>query len=201
MIGTWTRDFNELPSRAYQVVLADCPWAYYGDPNKPQAAGKHYSCMPLEDLKALHVSRLVQKKAVCLMWATGPKLHEAIELLSAWEFHYRGVFQVWVKTNKEGKPIGAQGVRPSFTKQLDEFLLVGSTEKKGRTLPLLTESMPQNVLTPRPADPLGRPAHSAKPPVFRENIVKVFGDAPRVELFCRGVGAPGWDAWGNEVSG
>lgn len=195
-----TRDFSKLIRHNHQVVLADPPWQYYGSATKDQAAAKHYRCMSPEELAALPVETLVRKNAVCLMWATGPHLASAIALLNAWSFHYRGVFQVWIKTNKAGKPIGAQGVRPSFTKQLDEFLLVGSTQRKGRTLPLRTESMPQNVFAPRPADERGKPIHSAKPEVFRENIEAVFGNVPRVELFCRGTPRVGWSGWGNEIT-
>ena len=30
----------------YDIVMLDPPWAHYGDPNKPAAAGKHYTCIP-----------------------------------------------------------------------------------------------------------------------------------------------------------
>ena len=40
--------------------------------------------------------------------------------------------------------------------------------------------------------------HSRKPDVARENIVKICGDIPRVELFARQT-TDGWDCWGNQV--
>ena len=40
--------------------------------------------------------------------------------------------------------------------------------------------------------------HSKKPNVFREQIVKLMGDVPRIELFARN-SSVGWDVWGNEV--
>lgn len=54
--------------------------------------------------------------------------------------------------------------------------------------------MGQVVLAPRGA-------HSAKPPIFRERIVQLLGDRPRVELFARGEATPGWDAMGMESDG
>ena len=107
-------------------------------------------------------------------------------------FHYRGVAYVWVKTARDGHIISGQGVRPTFTKPTTEFLLVGSTSRRGRPLKLLTEAQGQVVLAPR-----GR--HSEKPAVFRQRLIDLLGDVPRIELFAR-ERVEGWDAWGNEVS-
>lgn len=182
------------PERSdYRVVLADPPWAYYGDPNKPQAAGKHYSMMSTEAISALPVAGLVERPAVCFMWATGPKLPDAIEVMRAWGFHYRGIAYVWVKTSASGKIINGQGVRPSFVKPTTELVLVGSTCKTGRALPLKTEGQAQVLLAPRPGN-----KHSAKPKEIHQRIEDLLGDVPRIELFARNR-APGWDAWGNEL--
>ena len=40
--------------------------------------------------------------------------------------------------------------------------------------------------------------HIRKPDAIREEIVRLCGDVPRIELFARS-SAPGWDVWGNEV--
>lgn len=40
--------------------------------------------------------------------------------------------------------------------------------------------------------------HSEKPEYFRNMIVDVSGDLPRIELFAREK-FQGWDSWGNEV--
>jgi len=181
------------PTQKYQVVLADPPWAYYGDSNKNQAAGKHYSLMATKDISALPVRDLVEKRAACFMWATGPRLPEAIDVMRAWGFHYRGIAYVWVKTSAAGKIISGQGVRPTFVKPTTELVLVGSTCKTGRPLPLLTEGQGQVVLAPRPGN-----RHSAKPPEIRQRIVELLGDVTRIELFARDR-IEGWDAWGNEV--
>ena len=87
--------------------------------------------------------------------------------------------------------MGAAGVRPTLVKPTTELLLAATTNRKGRVFPLLTEAMRQVVLAPR-----GR--HSEKPSVFRDRIVELVGDRPRIELFARTT-APGWDCWGNEV--
>lgn len=183
----------ELARRDYRVVLADPPWAYYGDPSKPQAAGKHYALLDTEQICSLPVREFVEEPAVCFMWATASKLSDAIWVMRAWGFYYRTVAYVWVKTAANGQIIHGQGIRPTLTKPTTEFVLAGTTNRKGRALPLLTEGQGQVVLASRPSN-----KHSAKPPEVRKRIVELLGDVPRVELFARDV-EPGWDVWGNEV--
>ena len=182
-----------LPRKDYRVIYADPPWAYYGSATKPQAAGKHYPLMDTGAICALPVAEHIEHPAVCFMWATGPKLDEAMTVMRAWGFHFRGVAYVWVKTNAKGEPIHGQGVRPTLVKPTTEFVLAGSTNLRGRPLPLLTEGQAQVLLAPRPGN-----RHSAKPPQIRERIVALLGDIPRVELFAREK-VEGWDSWGNEV--
>lgn len=179
-----------LPRCDYEIIYSDPPWAYFGDPDKPQAAGKHYTLMPTEEIGALPVRSFCAKNAVCFLWATGPKLPEALKVMEAWGFFFRGVAFVWVKTNKAGKIINGQGVRPTLVKPTTEFVLAGTTCKTGRPLPLLTEAMGQVLLASRPGE-----KHSAKPPEIRSRIVELLGDRPRAELFAR-TQEPGWDIWG-----
>jgi N6-adenosine-specific RNA methylase IME4 len=187
-------DLSTLGGR-YKLVYVDPAWEYYGDPDKPQAAGKHYNTVPIEEMMALPVRQLMDGDGVVFMWATGPKLAEAIDLLRAWGFHYRGIAYVWIKTTRDGRVIEGQGIRPSFVKQLDELVIVGSTQPEGRTLPILTESQGQNIFEPRPDG-----VHSRKPEEARWRIEELFGDIPRIELFAR-CRYSGWDAWGLEADG
>ena len=43
-----------------------------------------------------------------------------------------------------------------------------------------------------------RTKHSKKPQKVRDNIERLFGHLPRIELFAREY-VTGWDVWGNEV--
>ena len=95
-----------LPAGPFEVILADPPWAYYGDPHKDQAAGKHYPCMTAAQLAAVKVPKIAARRAVLFLWATGPKLPEAIELMRAWRFSYLGVAFVWVKTRRAPRSPG-----------------------------------------------------------------------------------------------
>jgi N6-adenosine-specific RNA methylase IME4 len=187
-------DFNAVPNASYQVIYTDPPWFYYGAEDKMAAAGKHYSLMSDADLKAMPVRHKCADKAVVFMWATCPRLDAAVDLLREWGFHFRGVPFVWVKTRADGAPIGAQGVRPSIVKPLVELVVAGSTEAKGRPLPLLDEAVQQTVFSPR-----GR--HSEKPVEVRNRIDRLYGPVKRLEMFARGAPVAGWDRFGNQLGG
>lgn len=177
--------------RQYKVVLADPPWDHYGDPGKHAAAGKHYSLMSQEQLRQLPVRSIMAPKSVLFLWATGPRLHLAIDAISSWGLHYRGVTYVWVKTNRAGRIIAGQGVPPTFTKPTTEFLLAATTIKTGRPFPIHSFNQAQVVLAPRQG-------HSEKPEVFHTLIEELCGDLPRIELFARKQYL-GWHTWGDEA--
>lgn len=130
---------------------------------------------------------------VLFMWATSPKLSEAIHLGERIGLHYRGVAFVWVKTNRAGAPLGAMGVRPSITKPTTEFVLSFAVRAKGRPLPLSDESIVQTVFAP-----LSR--HSVKPELVQDRIDLMYPTASKCELFARRH-RPGWDCVGMEVDG
>jgi len=136
----------------YEIILADCPWPYYGSKVKDAAAGKHYDLMSLDDIAKIPVREMAEKRAALFLWATCPRLPDAIDTIRAWGWHYRGVAFAWCKVRKsDGALIHGQGVPPTFTKPSMELLLVATTMKTGRAFPLLDLAMPQVVLAPRGA--------------------------------------------------
>lgn len=182
----------EWPTEKYDIVYADPPWPYYGDPNKNAAAGKHYSLMSMEDICSLPVRSLFDGAGALFCWATSPRLHFALQAIEAWGLHYRGIAHIWAKSRKsDGALIHGQGIRATYSKPTTELLLLATTCKTGRPFPLLDEALPQVVLAPR-----GR--HSEKPADFRGLIEQGYGKRPRIELFARG-SIPGWDVWGDQA--
>lgn len=150
--------------------------------------------MTQESLNALPVKSLLKRPGAVLLWATGPRLDFAIETLKAWGLRYRGVAFVWVKTRKDGVIINGQGVPPTFTKPTTEFVLLGTTRKSGRPIPLQKFNTPQVVLAPR-----GK--HSAKPEIFRKHIEETFKPPyEKLEMFARKT-TPGWSVIGNGING
>jgi N6-adenosine-specific RNA methylase IME4 len=180
-----------LPAGTFDIVYADPPWFYYGSQIKDAAAAKHYPLMSQEDLARLPVRSIMSKRAALFMWATGPRLDFALDLIARWGLHFRGVAYVWVKTNRRGNIISGQGVPPTFTKPTTEFVLSATTMAAGRPFPILDLAQSQVILHPRGL-------HSEKPPLFRELIEKLCGDRQKIELFAR-TRAPGWQSWGADL--
>jgi N6-adenosine-specific RNA methylase IME4 len=181
-----------MPPGPFDIVYADPPWSYYGSPIKDAAAAKHYSLMSQEQLAQLPVREIMAKRAALFLWATGPRLHMAIDLIERWGLHFRGVLYVWVKINRRGEIIRGQGVAPTFTKPTSEFVLAATTMPVGRPFPLLDFAQAQVVLHERSE-------HSRKPVVFRTMIEELCGKRPRVELFAR-ERARGWASWGSPLT-
>ncbi len=181
-------DVPPLPPGPFDIVYADPPWTYYGSPIKDAAAAKHYALMSQAALADVPLHDIMSKRAALFLWATGPRLHYAIELIERWKLHFRGVLYVWVKTNRRGEIIRGQGIPPTFTKPTSEFVLAATTMRTGRPFPLLDLAQAQVVLAPRTM-------HSSKPAIFRTMIEGLCGDRPRIELFARETPS-GWVSWG-----
>ncbi|MEW6495383.1 MAG: MT-A70 family methyltransferase [Cyanobacteriota bacterium] len=173
----------------FDVILTDPPWFYYGDQTKMGAAGKEYSLMSDEDL--LQFRYPLNNPGVLFMWATGPRLDFAIKCMEAQNLFYRGVAFVWIKTTKDGKPIGAQGVRPSIVKPITEFVLVASTKKFGRPLPIQSEGVVQTIFAPKQK-------HSQKPEEVQNRIEHLYPTQSKAEFFARRHRA-GWTCFGDEI--
>ena len=179
-----------LPSTpTYDVILADCPWRYDSRGYGEGAVSQRYPTMSVDDLKALPVGALASKTSVLFLWATGPKLPEALEVMRAWGFTFKTVFKTWIKTYANGKPTLGIG---HWSRGCTELLLVG-TRGGGYMKWRTKRDEPQFH-----SAPLGR--HSAKPPEIRD-MIRDYMDVPnRIELFARSR-AEGWDAWGLEIPG
>jgi len=201
-------------SGPYEIIYADFPWPYtsFG------TAKLTYKQMTEPEISAFDWMQFTANRCAVFSWVTGPKLDLALRCGEQWRerhgLHYQGIAYIWVKTTKDGVPIRASGPRPRFVKPLDELLLVFSTHPNERVFPLLSESQVQHVFEPDldayevlppewPVDYVLAPkqrTHSRKPAIFRDLIVELLGDRPRIELFAR-ERWPGWDCWGLEAPG
>ena len=88
--------------KKYQIIYADPPWRY--DRSGVQgSAEKIYPTMTQEDICNLPVADITDKDAVLFLWATFPKLREALQTIKSWGFQYKSVAFVWLKRNKNGQ--------------------------------------------------------------------------------------------------
>jgi|688.fasta_scaffold17317_4 N6-adenosine-specific RNA methylase IME4 len=178
-----------METKTYDIIITDPPWNYYGSTDGMGDAAKHYSLMYDEDI--CKIKYPLSEKSILLVWATSPKLEVAMQAIQRHGLHFRGVAFVWVKTSRKGEPIGAQGVRPSITKPLTEFVLAASKTPKGRPLPLSSESICQTVFAMRGE-------HSQKPEEIQDRLEQMYPSATKAEFFARRHRA-NWDCFGGEL--
>ena len=166
-----------LTDGPWSVIYADPPWRYE-DAEPTRAIENHYPTMTHEEFCNLTIP--AADDSVLFMWATSPKLTEALAVMDAWGFTYR-TSMVWVKDR-----IGMG----YYARQRHEFLLIG---KRGNLPVPEPPDRPDSVIEA----PLGR--HSEKPSIVAETIANMYPHLPKVELFSRQARL-GWDAWGNEAA-
>jgi N6-adenosine-specific RNA methylase IME4 len=171
---------EELAGGPFRVILIDPPWSYEGASSPDRTAERHYPTLSHDELAALPVASIAARQAALFLWVTPPKLGEAIDLVGRWGFEYR-TCAVW---DKEVAGLG------SWFRQQHELLLVAT---RGRLVAPPPSARPPSVVRAR------RGRHSEKPHVVREMIAAMYPRMPRLELFARSA-APGWVAWGNEIS-
>ena len=168
---------RELPTGAFEVILADPPWRYQFSETQSREIENHYPTMDLDDIKNLNVPSA--DDSVLFLWATAPKLEEALEVLNSWGFTYK-TCAVWDK-EKIGMGYWFRGQH--------ELLLVGT---KG-SFPTPEPSARFSSIIKEP-----RSTHSTKPKVIYEMLEAMFPGRTYLELFCR-TPRDGWEVWGNEV--
>ena len=140
----------------------------------------HYPTMKTADICALKF--YIARDAVLYLWATAPKLEDALRVMKAWGFAYK-TQMVWDK----GSPAYGFWFRGQH-----EILLVGT---KGKFSPPKKDGKWFNLPSVWREK---RTRHSAKPKGIRDYIKAAFPDARRLEVFARDV-AEGWDCWGDGV--
>lgn len=163
--------------KKYQIIYADPPWRYRYCASHSRKIENQYPTMTLSSIKSLKIP--TEDNAVLYLWATSPKLTEALEVMSAWGFDYRSSL-CWDK--------GKIGMGYWFRGQ-HEFLLVGV---KGKHSPPEPSKRISSMLK------WPHTKHSKKPTCIRYYINQWFPNAIKIELFAREK-SEGWDVWGNEV--
>lgn len=165
-----------MPEGQFNVIYADPPWRYEFSQTSMRAIENHYPTMDLEDIKRLEIP--VAEKAVLLLWATAPKLEEALEVLNAWGFTYK-TCAVWDK-EKIGMGYWFRGQH--------ELLLLGV--KGNFPAPAEGNRFSSVIRSPRTG-------HSKKPQDVYTMIEAMFPHGKYLELFSREKRS-GWGGWGNE---
>jgi len=175
--GKYIKALGKPPKENFDVVYADPPWRYDFSKSKSRAIESHYGTLPLDDICNLKIS--AKKDSVLFLWATAPKIREALQVMESWGFEYK-TNMVWVK-EKIGMGYHARGRH--------ELLFIG-IKGKGK-LNTAIEKYESVILQPRGV-------HSKKPEIVYTIIEASYPNCSYLELFARNT-REGWASWGDEI--
>lgn len=189
-IESTIKNFKNFTSgKKYRTIYADPPWQFQNRTGKVAPEHKRlkrYPTMKLDDIKALPVAEVADKKCHLYLWVPNALLPDGIEVLRAWGFEYKTNL-IWEKVRQDGGPDG-RGVGFYF-RNVTEILLFGIIGQNNRTLqPARTQV---NLLRTRKRE------HSRKPDEFVD-LIENCSPGPYLEMFARG-DREGWDMWGNQA--
>ena len=168
----------ELPHKLFSVIYADPPWQYDFSLTINREIENQYPTMTIEEICNMNINSVAAPDCVLLLWATNPKLLEAIQVIRAWGFIYK-TNMVWIK-DKIGMGY--------YARQRHELLLIAT---RGNSIVPIPENRPDSVIESP------RENHSAKPPMVYKIIDDMFPGIPKIELFARSKHVD-WEIWGNE---
>jgi len=172
----------------YSIILADPPWQFNNKNtggSMISGASNQYQTTSIEDLKKIPVNDITADDAILIMWYVGAMPQEAIDLVKSWGFTLKNMNGfVWNKLTVKSKPFFGMGF---YTLAGSESAIIAT---KGKFKP--ASHSVRAVITA----PIGK--HSEKPKEFREAIVELCGDLPRLEMFAREE-TKGWTVFGNEA--
>ena len=163
--------------RLPELVMADPPWSYDHQKAGNREIENHYTTAQTGEIES-HAPQTADD-CILLLWATAPKLLEALSVVDAWGFSYK-TCAVWDK-KKVGMGYWFRGQH--------ELLLVGV---KGSASPTPEPARRSSVFE----EPRGR--HSVKPICVYEWVENAWPDLVKLEMYCRSPRS-GWMVWGNEV--
>lgn len=176
----------------FKTVVADFPWQYHnvntGGSMKSGAAA-HYPTMSDDEIADFPMDEIVDPDgSVLFLWATVPRLYDAMKFMDYWGFDYKTKitrYKATIVSKGDYMAInpGRLGMGFWFRGAIEECLV--GTMGKFRAFHC---QEPNIIIAPRRE-------HSQKPEEFW-TLVEPLSPAPRVELFCRGAPRPGWAGWG-----
>ncbi len=182
----------------FDLGLSDPPWRFsnwsigemakYGEKWAKRMGRSPYPVMTTEDICKMPVGDLFGKDAIMLMWTTSPKIADGSThaVLKAWGFTPVTIGFVWIKMNPSGR--GLHTGLGYHSRQNAEFIFIAT---RGKGLSRVATDVHSVITYPR-----GK--HSAKPPIARARIERLYGNVNRVELFAREA-VSNWSRFGNEV--
>jgi len=188
----------------YPVIIADPPWnfAEWSEKGNSKGAYRHYGVMNTDAIMGIPVNEVAADDSVLLLWATWPKLIDAMRVGDAWGFSYKTLGFIWVKRSLQGSAWHT-GLGYYTRANSEPCLLFTKGHPKRRSMGVhqlivddeSVDCLPgfEEVLTARLT------AHSAKPEEFYKRVEDLLAP-PYLELFGRRT-RDNWQVCGNEING
>ena len=87
--GNWP--FGTISPFCWDLIMADPPWEFqtYSAKGAGKSASAQYRTMTTEEICALPVGDLAAKNCMLWLWATAPRLPDALKVIKAWGFRYQ----------------------------------------------------------------------------------------------------------------
>lgn len=171
------KDAPPIPVGLYDIIYADPPWQYDFSETDSRKVENQYPTMAVEEIAELKIP--TADDCTLFLWATTPKIREALLVLDKWGFDYKTNL-VWDK-EKIGMGYWFRGQH--------ELLMVAT---KGDAQPP-AESVRVASVYKEP-----RTEHSKKPDYFYGLVEAYFPNGKYLELFARQKYSNKWETWGNE---
>jgi N6-adenosine-specific RNA methylase IME4 len=176
----------------YPIIYADPPWKYdfaqYGD-----VAIKGYHTLDVAEIIDFEIEgkllkeNYFDKNAVLFLWATNPKLVEALQVMAGWGFEYKTNI-CWDKMKATSSTMG------KWLMGRHELLLIGT---KGKMPPPNPDRKIESIYQEE------KTGHSKKPEFFYDLIEGWYAlpeEAKYLELFSRSKHGEKWEVLGNQVA-
>ncbi len=204
-----SKSLLDLPNQKFRCILADPPWDFDDKGSRVHPSHKgcaaRYQTMTNATIRGLGVGELATDDAMLWLWTTWSHLLDgsATAVATAWGFTPKQCIP-WIKA-KDGKSKAAYQDHPAvralflaglrvrigighYVRPVSEPLLL-CVKKAGKVAS--SRQLPGLIVAPRTK-------HSAKPPEAYD-FIETMCDGPRLELFARGPGRPGWSTWGDQA--
>ncbi len=180
------------PRAPFPVIVADPPWMYddRGSRMAPSYAGPgrayaHYEPQPLPRIIAMGnlVKLLAAPDSFLFLWTTNSMLPDALRVMTAWGFAYKGLI-TWRKIDKKGKPRIGGG---HYVRNCTEHMLLG---RRGR-------AKRRDAGVPNVFD--GRLTGHSRKPDESYRLIERFARGPYLELYARRAWSDEWAVWGDQL--
>ncbi|MFW0778513.1 MAG: MT-A70 family methyltransferase [Rickettsiales bacterium] len=185
-------------AKKYKLIYSDPPWQFANKKtggNMSSGAAAKYNVTMMQRLIEMDVNSLADDDCVLAMWWVGSMPREAIVLIESWGFEVKNMNGiVWNKLTATGLPFFGMGFWTRAGSESIALAVKGKPKRASASVRAVFRAEQQVQFEAVVGE------HSAKPPEVRDMLVKLVGDVPRLEMFCRG-SAPGWDVFGDQADG